>query len=62
MTGRKRLFFLILIMTGVSLVVAGVAIYVLYRAAIDEARNRLVETAQSQARLIEAVARFNAAS
>ena len=59
MTDRKRLFALILIMTGVSLAVAAIAIYVLYGAAFDEASDRLVETAQSQARLVEAVARFD---
>jgi len=56
---RKRFFLLILIMTGVSLVVGGIAIVFLYRAALDETRQRLVETAQSQARLIESVARFD---
>lgn len=59
MNDRKRFFLLILIMTGVSLVVGGIAIVFLYRAALDETRQRLVETAQSQARLIEAVARFD---
>jgi hypothetical protein len=58
---RKRLFLLILIMTTVSLVVAGITITVLYNTALEEQRERLVETAQSQARLIEAVARFDAA-
>ena len=58
---RKRLTFLILIMTTVSLLVAGVTIYLLYAAAFEEERARLVETAQSQARLIEAVARFDIA-
>lgn len=33
--------------------------HILYHAALDEERSRLVETAQSQARLMEAVARFN---
>ena len=58
---RKRLIFLIFIMTAVSLVVAGITIFVLYDTAFEEERERLVETAQSQARLIEAVARFDAA-
>jgi len=43
-----------------SLIVAGITIFVLYRAAYEEERARLVETAQSQARLIEAIARFDA--
>jgi PAS domain S-box-containing protein len=45
-----------------ALIVAGITIFSLYQAAISEERERLVETAQSQARLIEAVARFDAAS
>ena len=61
MSERKRMFFLILIMITVSLVVVGITIYVLYDTAFDENRERLVETAQSQARLIEAVARFDVA-
>ena len=59
MSDRKRFLSLILIMTSVSLVAAGIAIVLLYRAALDESRQRLVETARSQARLIEAVARFD---
>jgi two-component system, LuxR family, sensor kinase FixL len=59
MPERKTQFLLILIMTSVSLCVGGIACLMLYRAAIEQTRNRLVETAQSQARLIEAVARFD---
>jgi signal transduction histidine kinase len=59
MNEHKRIFALIAIMTGVSLVVGGITITLLYRAALDESREQLVETAQSQARLIEAVARFD---
>ena len=62
MSNRKRVFILILIMALSSLLVAGITIFSLYQAAISEQRERLVETAQSQARLIEAVARFHAAS
>ena len=47
-------------MITVSLVVVGITIYVLYGTAFEEVRERLVETAQSQARLIEAIARFDA--
>ena len=60
MSERKRVLLLILIMATASLIVAGIAIFMLYRAAFEEERARLVETAQSQARLIEAVARFDA--
>ena len=57
----KRFFILILIMTGVALIVGATAIGVLYQTALEEARFRLLETAQSQARLMEAVARFDRA-
>ena len=57
---RKRLFLLVLIMTTVSLVVAAITIYVLYGTAFEQQRERLVEAAQSQARLIEAIARSDA--
>ncbi len=62
MSNRKRVFILISIMALNALFVAGITIFSLYRAAISEERERLVETAQSQARLIEAVARFDAAT
>ena len=60
MKERKRVLVLILIMAFSCLIVAGITILSLYQAAISEERERLVETAQSQARLIEAVARFDA--
>lgn len=59
MSEHKRLYLLISIMTGVALLVGGITIFLLYRAAIQEERERLMETAQSQARLIEAIARFD---
>jgi PAS domain S-box-containing protein len=62
MSNRKRVFILIFIMALSALIVAGITIFSLYQAAISEQRERLVETAQSQARFIEAVARFDAAS
>jgi Na+-transporting methylmalonyl-CoA/oxaloacetate decarboxylase gamma subunit len=60
MNERKRVFLLILIMATVSLLVSGSSITILYRTALDAQKVRLIETAQSQARLIEAVARFDA--
>jgi PAS domain S-box-containing protein len=60
MTERKRVFILIFIMAFISLIVTGLTILTLYRTAIMEERERLVETAQSQARLIESVTRFDA--
>ena len=62
MSNRKRVLILIFIMALSALLVSGITIFSLYQAAISEERERLVETAQSQARLIEAVARFDAAS
>ena len=59
MNERKRLFLLISIMAAASLIVVGIAIKVLYDAAFLEERERLMETTQSQARLIEAIARFD---
>jgi PAS domain S-box-containing protein len=48
-------------MITTCLVVTGVSISTLYEAGMTEGRERLKETAQSQARLIEAMARFDAA-
>ncbi len=60
MSDRKRLLLLVSIMVTVSLVVATLTIYLLYDAAFSEERARLLETARSQARLMEAIARFDA--
>jgi two-component system sensor kinase FixL len=46
-------------MTGVGLIVGATAIGVLYQTAIEQVRDRLEETAQSQARMMESVARFD---
>lgn len=62
MSNRQRILILILIMALSSLLVVGITIFSLYHAAVSEERERLVETAQSQARLIESIARFYAAS
>jgi len=51
---------LISIMVAVVLLVLVGSFTMLFRAALDEERARLVETARSQARLIEAIARFDA--
>ncbi len=61
MTERHRVIALICIMATGAMLVAGMAMWVLYRAAFDEERARLVEMAQSHARVIEAVARFDVA-
>jgi chemotaxis protein methyltransferase CheR len=60
MSERKRIFLLIAIMVTSCVVVTGATIAILYKTAIKEGRAQLMETAQSQARLIEAVARFDA--
>ena len=60
MSESRRVLLLILIMATAALMVGGIAIALLYQAAFKEAESRLVETAQSQARLLEAIARFDA--
>ena len=50
---------MILIMTSVALFMILASIFILYQTAYEEERSRLVEVAQSQARLMEAVARFD---
>ena len=57
---RKRVFFLTLIMVGVCVVSVGIALLIEYDSHFANIESRLVATVQSQARLIEAVARFNA--
>jgi PAS domain S-box-containing protein len=59
MDERRRITSLILIMTLIAMIVGGISITLLYRAALAEGRARLVETAQSQARLLEAITRFD---
>ncbi|HSN55684.1 MAG TPA: PAS domain S-box protein [Candidatus Sulfomarinibacteraceae bacterium] len=57
MTDRNRMMAMILIMITSLAVVTGATIWFLYRAAFDSIADGLVETAQSQARLVEAIAR-----
>ncbi len=47
-------------MTAIAISASGVAITMLYNTAVEQQTTRLSETAQSQARLLEAVARFDA--
>ncbi|WP_319408450.1 hypothetical protein [uncultured Desulfosarcina sp.] len=56
---RIRVILLIVIMSIIVLVVEGVTVGLLFHTALKEEKSRLVEMAKSQARLIEAVARFN---
>ena len=60
MSERGRVLVLVTILMAVVLAVSGICIDRLYRAAFREEEARLVEAAQSQARLLESVARFNA--
>ena len=53
----KRVLLLVLIMTAVAVSIGGFAIPILYKTAIAEQRQRLVDAAASQARLIEAMIR-----
>ena len=59
MSPRNRQSLLILIMAFIVMVVESVTIGILYHTALTEERSRLEETAKSQARLIEAIARFD---
>lgn len=56
----KRLFSLAIVMVLVSLMVMTITIVMLYRQNITVHRKLLTDTVQSQARLIEAVARYDA--
>ena len=59
MSERNRVFALVFIMAVVALGSVGVAFRMLYLTAFEEQRARLVEIVLSQARLIEAIARFD---
>lgn len=59
MRPRKRILLLIFIMFSIVLVVETITIGILYQTTIAEEKSRLKEAAKSQARLIEAVARFD---
>lgn len=60
MSDNKRVMLLIAIMAFVSLITVIITIGILYKAAFNEEKDRLTETAKSQARLIEEIARFDA--
>lgn len=59
MNGKRRFLSIILVMIIVAIAVSGVTFYVLYKVAFEQQRERLIETAQSHARLLEAIARFD---
>jgi PAS domain S-box-containing protein len=55
---KKRFYLLIAIMAVISLSTTGISSWILYKTALKQERERLTETARSQARLIEAIASF----
>ena len=59
MHDKKQIIILALIMTTAALTAGGVAIGLLYQAAFNEQKVHLINNAKSQARLIEAIARFD---
>lgn len=58
MNPRKRIFLLIFIMSAIVLTVQAISVVTLYKTALEQEKSRLTEAAKSQARLIEAIARF----
>ncbi|MBL4848852.1 MAG: hypothetical protein JKY65_25295, partial [Planctomycetes bacterium] len=57
--GRRRFLLLSLIMVAACLLAVGVVTTVLYRHELDEHREHLQHSARSQARLVDAIARFD---
>ena len=57
---RSRIAALIVVLSAVVFVAVGATVYALYRVSFEQSRMRLVDAAKSRARLIEAVARFDA--
>lgn len=57
MSPRTRVLLLVVIMSGAAVGVTGITLWALYSAAFDQQMARLLETARSQARLIEAIVR-----
>ncbi|MBN1966176.1 MAG: hypothetical protein JW910_16130, partial [Anaerolineae bacterium] len=55
---RRRIVILIILMSVIAFSVGGITLVMLYDTSLAQQRTRLVEVAQSRARLIEAVARF----
>lgn len=59
MKPRRRVILLIVIMILITAIVESITIGILYRTALEQETARLTETARSQARLIEAIARYD---
>ncbi|NQV21209.1 MAG: PAS domain-containing protein, partial [Rhodospirillales bacterium] len=61
MSDRSRLGALLLTMTVVTAGVLAITLWLLYRTVYNEERNRVIDLAHSQVRLIQAVTRFDSA-
>jgi len=59
MSPRKRILLLILLMSFIVITVESITFGILYSTAFEEERLHMIESAKSQARLIEAIARFD---
>ena len=59
MKKNKQSFLLITVLITVVLIVEGITLLMLYNTAFEQQRSQLTATAQNQAKLIEAVARFD---
>lgn len=59
MNPRKRIILLVAVMCLIVFAVEAITVGILYHTAFEEERLRLIVSAKSQARLIEAVARFD---
>ena len=56
---NRNIIAMILILVVIVLAALGISNYLLYKTAFNQERLRMIEIAQSQARLIEAIAQFN---
>ena len=59
MQEKRSFYFLLIIMSAVAFIVMAITNVILYQVSFEERSQSLVVTAQSQARLIEAMARYN---
>ena len=59
MQKRQRFILVILVVAAIVMLVGGTTTVFLYRVAVKQAEERLVETAKSRARIIESIARFD---
>jgi len=57
---KEKIYYLVSIMAAVSFLIGSLAIGISYYVSFEQQRARLTETVQSQARLIESMAKFDA--